>query len=74
MEHMTCAQSLIRHDSSVTCLAIQRGRLFSGSVDSTIKVLLLLCTIIYDCREYTHCSSTVEPLLTATPEERPTAV
>ncbi|XP_064406135.1 E3 ubiquitin-protein ligase TRAF7-like [Halichondria panicea] len=38
MEHMTCAQTLIRHDSSVTCLAIQRGRLFSGSVDSTIKV------------------------------------
>ena len=38
MEHMTCAQTLVRHDSSVTCLAIQRGRLFSGSVDSTIKV------------------------------------
>ena len=38
MEHMTCVQTLIRHDSSVTCLAIQRGRLFSGSVDSTIKV------------------------------------
>lgn len=38
MEHMTCAQTLVRHESSVTCLAIQRGRLFSGSVDSTIKV------------------------------------
>ena len=35
---MTCAQTLVRHESSVTCLAIQKGRLFSGSVDSTIKV------------------------------------
>lgn len=38
IEHMTCAQTLIRHESSVTCLAMSRGRLFSGSVDSTIKV------------------------------------
>ena len=37
-DHMTCAQTLIRHESSVTCLAMSRGRLFSGSVDSTIKV------------------------------------
>lgn len=35
---MTCAQTLVRHESSVTCLAISRGRLFSGSVDSSIKV------------------------------------
>eukprot|EP00731_Ephydatia_muelleri_P029360 Em0020g1004a len=38
MEHMTCVQTLVRHDSSVTSLVISRGRLFSGSVDSTIKV------------------------------------
>jgi E3 ubiquitin-protein ligase TRAF7 len=38
MEHMTCSQTLIRHESSVTCLAMAKGRLFSGSVDSTIKV------------------------------------
>ena len=38
MEHLTCSQTLIRHESSVTCLAMARGRLFSGSVDSTIKV------------------------------------
>lgn len=38
MQHMTCAQTLVRHESSVTCLAISRGRLFSGSVDSSIKV------------------------------------
>lgn len=37
---MTCAQTLVRHESSVTCLAISRGRLFSGSVDSSIKVSL----------------------------------
>ena len=41
LEHMTCAQTLVRHESSVTCLAIQKGRLFSGSVDSTIKVKIL---------------------------------
>ena len=35
---MTCVQTLVRHDSSVTSLVISRGRLFSGSVDSTIKV------------------------------------
>jgi len=38
MEHMTCVQTLVRHESSVTCLALSRGRLYSGSVDSTIKV------------------------------------
>ena len=38
MEHMTCVQTLVRHESSVTCLVLSRGRLFSGSVDSTIKV------------------------------------
>lgn len=40
LQHMTCAQTLVRHESSVTCLAITRGRLFSGSVDSSIKVRL----------------------------------
>ena len=40
---MTCAQTLIRHENSVSCLAIFRGRLYSGSVDSTIKVSTELC-------------------------------
>ena len=35
---MICVQILVRHESSVTCLALSRGRLYSGSVDSTIKV------------------------------------
>lgn len=35
---MRCVQTLIRHENSVSCLAVFRGRLFSGSVDSTIKV------------------------------------
>ena len=35
---MRCIQTLIRHENSVSCLAVFRGRLFSGSVDSTIKV------------------------------------
>ena len=32
----------------MTCLAIQRGRLFSGSVDSTIKVYKCSITCIID--------------------------
>lgn len=35
---MQCAQTLFRHQGSVTTLAVSRGRLFSGSVDSTVKV------------------------------------
>ena len=35
---MSCIQTLIRHENSVSCLAVFRGRLYSGSVDSTIKV------------------------------------
>lgn len=42
---MTCTQTLLRHQGSVTALAVSRGRLFSGAVDSTVKVgfLRLLC-------------------------------
>jgi len=36
---MSCLQTLVRHENSVSCLAVFRGRLFSGSVDSTIKVM-----------------------------------
>ena len=35
---MRCVQTLIRHEGSVSCLTVSRGRLFSGAVDSTIKV------------------------------------
>ena len=35
---MNCVQTLIRHQGSVTSLAVSRGRLFSGAVDSTVKV------------------------------------
>jgi len=35
---MQCVQTLFRHQGSVTTLAVSRGRLFSGSVDSTVKV------------------------------------
>ena len=38
IEHMRCVQTLIRHEGSVSCLTVSRGRLFSGAVDSTIKV------------------------------------
>lgn len=38
MDNMICTQTLLRHQGSVACLAVSRGRIFSGSVDSTVKV------------------------------------
>ncbi|CAI9726795.1 E3 ubiquitin-protein ligase TRAF7-like [Octopus vulgaris] len=38
MDNMICTQTLMRHQGSVACLAVSRGRLFSGAVDSTVKV------------------------------------
>lgn len=38
---MICTQTLLRHQGSVTALAVSRGRLFSGAVDSTVKVSAL---------------------------------
>lgn len=41
MDNMICTQTLLRHQGSVTALAVSRGRLFSGAVDSTVKVSVL---------------------------------
>lgn len=41
MDNMICTQTLLRHQGSVTALAVSRGRLFSGAVDSTVKVSTL---------------------------------
>ena len=38
MENMLCTQALDRHQGSVTALAVSRGRVFSASVDQTVKV------------------------------------
>lgn len=38
LDNMQCVQTLFRHQGSVTSLAVSRGRLFSGAVDSTVKV------------------------------------
>ena len=38
MDNMICSQTLVRHQGSVACLAVSRGRIFSGAVDSTVKV------------------------------------
>ena len=35
---MICTQTLIRHQGSVVALAVSRGRVFSGGVDSLVKV------------------------------------
>lgn len=39
MDLMTCAQAMSRHEGSVTCLTINRGKIISGSVDNNIKVM-----------------------------------
>ncbi|XP_025081950.1 E3 ubiquitin-protein ligase TRAF7-like [Pomacea canaliculata] len=38
MDNMICTQTLVRHQGSVACLAVSRGRIFSGALDSTVKV------------------------------------
>ncbi|XP_050403849.1 E3 ubiquitin-protein ligase TRAF7 [Patella vulgata] len=38
MDNLICTQTLVRHTGSVACLAVSRGRIFSGAVDSTVKV------------------------------------
>lgn len=40
MELMNCAQILARHEGSVTCVLASKGRVYSGAVDSTLKVEL----------------------------------
>lgn len=42
---MICTQTLLRHQGSVTALAVSRGRLFSGAVDSTVKVQQIAPTL-----------------------------
>ena len=41
---MICSQTLVRHQGSVACLAVSRGRVFSGAVDSQVKVVFYLLT------------------------------
>ncbi|XP_020916400.1 E3 ubiquitin-protein ligase TRAF7 isoform X2 [Exaiptasia diaphana] len=38
LESFTCIQTLLRHQGSVAALALSKGRIFSGAVDSTVKV------------------------------------
>jgi len=38
MDNMICTQTLVRHEGSVACLAVSRGQIFSGAMDSTVKV------------------------------------
>lgn len=46
---MICTQTLLRHQGSVTALAVSRGRLFSGAVDSTVKVSTVAQAIHRGC-------------------------
>ena len=47
MELMNCAQILARHEGSVTCVLASSGRVFSGAVDSMIKVhTIIIMTLL----------------------------
>ncbi|KAH9513125.1 hypothetical protein Btru_035932 [Bulinus truncatus] len=50
MDNMICTQTLVRHQGSVACLAVSRGRIFSGAVDSTVKIgyIINFCPILSD--------------------------
>lgn len=49
MDNMICTQTLLRHQGSVTALAVSRGRLFSGAVDSTVKVQHIILSQLHIC-------------------------
>ncbi|CAD5123430.1 DgyrCDS11780 [Dimorphilus gyrociliatus] len=38
LDNLICTQTLARHQGSVACLAVSRGRVFSGAVDGQVKV------------------------------------
>ena len=38
LELLMCAQTLVRHEGSVTCLLASGGYIFSGAIDNMIKV------------------------------------
>ena len=38
MELLTCAQTMSRHEGSVTSLTVERGNIYSAAVDGAIKV------------------------------------
>ena len=40
MDNMICSQTLVRHEGSVACLAVSKGQIFSGAMDSTVKARL----------------------------------
>ena len=46
MELMNCAQILARHEGSVTCVLASSGRVFSGAVDSMIKVHIIIMILL----------------------------
>ena len=43
---MICKQTLIRHTGSVACLCVSKGRLFSGGIDSMVKVRMNIRSIL----------------------------
>ena len=41
MELLTCAQTMSRHEGSVTSLTGARGAIFSAAVDGSVKVTMM---------------------------------
>ena len=54
MELLTCAQTMSRHEGSVTALTIARGSIYSAAVDGSIKVYIVqVCFTIFTFTQ--HC-------------------
>ena len=52
MDNMICSQTLVRHEGSVACLAISKGQIFSGAMDSSVKVTIYLLSTVYSEHPY----------------------
>ena len=51
LESFSCVQTLLRHQGSVAALAVSKGRIFSGAVDSTVKVTNHVCSAAHWCAQ-----------------------
>ena len=58
---MICTQTLVRHEGSVACLAVSKGQIFSGAMDSTVKVFfhLIVVVIVHVCCSVFHVCCSV---------------
>jgi len=62
MDNMICTQTLVRHEGSVACLAVSKGQIFSGAMDSSVKVPNSVCTSIIIIIITRYCIIVITPV------------